>query len=138
MDVLNFYMSNETFMPLSVVLFDIDDFKKVNDTFGHIEGDRVLMNFGRVLLNNSDENVIASRYGGEEFMIVMPNMDYKSAKMMADSIRYQVEKAVGISKVVTCSGGVSQFDNEMSLEQFIKKADENLYKAKANGKNQII
>lgn len=137
MEVLDYYIKNKEFHPLSIVLFDIDNFKKVNDSFGHVEGDMVLKNFGK-LLKEYDDEIIASRYGGEEFMVVMPNYNKIRATVRANDIRELAKKVIGVSSVVTVSGGVAEYKEGQTIESFTNMADENLYYAKNHGKNQIV
>lgn len=123
---------------LSIVIFDIDHFKKVNDTFGHTEGDRTLIEISKYLKNALRDVDILGRYGGEEFMIIMPNTLLEDAFKAADRLRKEIsELIIGPEKIrVTISGGVAEYDGS-SLMQLIIKADKNLYKAKQTGRNKI-
>ena len=123
---------------LSVVLFDVDNFKKINDTYGHDIGDSVLRRVTRLIRENTRNVDTLARYGGEEFVIILPETDLKGAMAAAERIRRVIEKA-SFDKVghVTISAGVSVFaerDNEMSI---IKKADRGLYVAKREGRNRV-
>ena len=126
----------------SVVLFDIDHFKSVNDTYGHDAGDVVLASFGRMLRRYSRQVDFTGRWGGEEFLVVLPKTDKEGAKRFADKLREVVAKSKFMYKgtriPVTVSGGVAERAEHESLEEMLKKADDNLYKAKANGRNQIV
>ncbi|MBN2897529.1 MAG: diguanylate cyclase [Clostridia bacterium] len=124
---------------LSVIMFDLDNFKRVNDVYGHQVGDDVLVKLAQTcqdLLRSSD---VMSRFGGEEFMIVLPEANYDQAMLVAEKIRVKIEALTfdDESLKVTISGGVNSFKNQ-SINELIRVADENLYKAKSSGKNCII
>lgn len=129
--------------PLSLIMFDIDYFKMFNDTYGHPMGDLVLTEIAKVVKKNVRKVDIACRYGGEEFAVILPETKIKEAILVAEKIRTSVEKlrfdtGRGIKKEkVTISGGVAQFKSGMSKEDFIRGADDSLYKAKNDGKNKI-
>ncbi len=127
--------------PLSVVMVDIDNFKDINDTFGHDVGDLVLKDFARILQNNLRESDILFRYGGEEFLILMPFSVKKDAKKVIERIRKVLSERGGLKvadKTIyyTFSAGISQYDNERSIIELIKRADIKLYMAKQKGKNR--
>lgn len=133
--------------PLSVIMIDIDFFKSVNDTYGHAVGDLVLKTVSDVIRLQLREYDIAGRYGGEEFTLILPNTDEKSASMVAERLRKAVEKTViDISKInpdykkinVTISLGVHQAKNKENAETLIINADKALYKAKADGRNRVV
>ncbi len=128
--------------PLSLVILDIDHFKKINDTYGHLTGDKVLKSVADILrkkIRNSDTIV---RFGGEEFLILMPSTDIRRAYVAAEKLKSaikenKIELKDGKSISVTISAGVAQFKKGMSLDDLIKCADEALYKAKSNGRNCV-
>jgi len=123
---------------MSIALFDIDDFKKVNDNKGHIYGDQVLVDVAAIIKRNIRDTDLAGRYGGEEFLVIFENAGLAAAADIAQRIRKAVESntfAGGIT--VTISGGVKQYQGE-ELSDFIHKADENMYIAKRSGKNRIV
>lgn len=128
---------------LSLVLFDIDHFKEINDTFGHDEGDEVLEKMGKeikVFLKRSTD--IAARYGGEEFVLILPATDEEGAKKVAEDLVKHIESTVKKPNggTVTISAGYAEFDRE-NLDQgkkLIKAADEALYAAKNRGRNQAV
>jgi len=123
---------------MSIAMFDIDDFKKVNDTKGHVYGDKVLANVAAILDRSIRDSDLAGRYGGEEFMVIFSDADAKKAAGIAERIRISIEKIfIEEDPKITVSGGVKQYQGE-ELTDFIKAADENLYKAKRTGKNKII
>jgi diguanylate cyclase (GGDEF)-like protein/PAS domain S-box-containing protein len=129
---------SRTNRPLSMVIFDIDDFKKVNDTKGHIFGDQVLIEVAALIQNNIRNYDHAGRYGGEEFMVIFPNTEVAKAGKVSERIRRAVEKhQFTDGSKVTISGGVQQHLGE-SATDFIHAADLKLYTAKRQGKNQIV
>lgn len=124
--------------PLSIVLFDIDNFKKVNDSKGHVAGDQVLVDVASIMKNIVRKSDHVGRYGEEEFMVIFPKTSLSAASEISDRIRKSIEGyrfTEGLR--VTISGGVSQYNNE-DVTEFVSLADKNLYRAKANGKNQIL
>lgn len=130
--------ANRTDRPLSIAVFDIDDFKKVNDNKGHVYGDQVLVDVASIMKENIRETDFAGRYGGEEFMLIFPNTALKVACKISERIRQAVENFTFVDGLkITVSGGVSQYINE-TITEFIHSADTGLYKAKTNGKNQIV
>lgn len=126
---------------LSIIMFDIDHFKKINDTHGHDAGDIVLRQAAGVILDQVRKTDVPVRFGGEEFLIFLP-ATLESAKLLAERIRKGIESATfmaeGVQVPVTISGGVSCHTAEESLNDLIKKADRLLYQAKKNGRNQIV
>ena len=129
--------ANRTGSPLSIAFFDIDDFKKVNDTNGHVYGDQVLVDVAAIIKGSIRDTDIAGRYGGEEFMVVFQNADLSTASNIAQRIRQSVENRAPDESPVTISGGVKQYQGE-SLTDLIHAADTNLYEAKRKGKNRIV
>jgi diguanylate cyclase (GGDEF)-like protein len=128
--------------PLGLVLFDIDDFKAVNDQHGHQIGDEVLRRVGRVIADNVRHVDLAARYGGEEFAVVVPETDLAGALGLAERLRtalasQQVDLPDGRLLSVTASFGVAVKGELTSGEQLIAIADEALYEAKRNGKNCV-
>ncbi|MDD4184295.1 MAG: sensor domain-containing diguanylate cyclase [Candidatus Izemoplasmatales bacterium] len=122
---------------LSVAIFDLDDFKKINDTRGHLYGDTVLREVASVIKESLREGDIAGRYGGEEFLIIFPDTSIDEAHRIADKIRSEVQlKFNGESIGLTISGGVAEANGE-SANQLIDNADRNLYRSKHSGKNKI-
>lgn len=131
-------------IPLSLLITDIDHFKKFNDKYGHQTGDFVLKNVASVLLANIRTYDIAARFGGEEFTVILPNTPIKKAQTIGNRIRREIEKSVFISEQgelkVTISVGVAQLDpdNENGNNDLIEKADKALYQAKDAGRNRTI
>ncbi|CCO25205.1 sensor domain-containing diguanylate cyclase [Maridesulfovibrio hydrothermalis] len=134
--------SYELKQPLSFILMDIDDFKKYNDTYGHAAGDVVLENIGSLIRKSLRETDRAFRYGGEEFLIILPKTDGVDAAQVAENIRAAVEAQKYYPKNndpvrTTMSIGVSQYLHGESLEKVLKRADDNMYKSKIRGKNKV-
>ncbi len=132
----------ETRAPLSIIMFDIDKFKRVNDDYGHLVGDDVIKGFSKILLNSCRNYDVVARYGGEEFILVMPGASEETAFARAEQIRKKVEKASfseEIDRPITVSGGVAGYDGRnKTVEEFINVADEYLYTAKETGRNKIV
>ena len=124
----------------SLFLLDLDDFKKVNDTKGHLFGDQVLANFGKFLSLSSREEDIICRFGGEEFIVILPETTGDGALMYAERIREILKEDNFFKKhKITFSGGISTFPhNGKDLEELFKSVDKSLYAAKYAGKDCII
>ena len=132
--------------PFSIILADIDKFKSINDTYGHGGGDYILVEIANLLTRNSRDQDIVSRWGGEEFLILLPETDASGAKNLAEKYRQIInshnfhfdENQIS----VTMSFGVNtMLNNEESknvTETVIKRADNCLYEAKRNGKNRVV
>jgi diguanylate cyclase (GGDEF)-like protein len=119
--------------PLSLIMLDIDHFKKYNDTYGHSEGDKVLVDVAKVLIKETREIDLVVRYGGEEFLVLLPETDMEGALDVAERIRQTVET----STKVTVSLGITAYHEKMHQNEIIIKADKALYKAKQNGRNRV-
>jgi len=129
-------------IPLSIGIYDLDNFKKINDNYGHPTGDLVLKSFAEIILKNKRDYDILGRYGGEEFMIILPGADNLELKQILERHRKLIEESLYkiLGFKVTCSiGGVtiSNYEN-IDVNQLIKIADDNLYKAKSTGKNKVV
>jgi diguanylate cyclase (GGDEF)-like protein len=126
---------------LSLILLDLDNFKKVNDSYGHLEGDKVLAKTAALLSETLREMDIAARYGGEEFAVILPDTARTGAYVVADRIRRRIEERFRRGRKtrnVTISGGVATFPADAaSTEDLIQGADQSLYRSKADGKNRI-
>ncbi len=139
-----FSRSVRTNTPIGVLMLDLDLFKKVNDTYGHIVGDKVLINFSDIVKENLRKEDTLIRYGGEEFLVVLPNATNEGLITAANKIRRLVEDSViryknQEIKITVSIGGVSFPHEEIgSVEEIIKKADENLYLAKETGRNKVV
>jgi diguanylate cyclase len=128
-------------MPLSLIIWDIDLFKRVNDQFGHKYGDQVLMIISKKLSEHCRETDFISRFGGEEFTMLLPNTDKTMAIRLANQLRYIIEQTDfnfngKQSRPITISCGVTEFVQDDSSETAFERADSALYKAKQQGRNQ--
>ncbi len=129
--------------PLSVVMVDIDLFKKVNDTFGHTEGDQVLCKISSLLKASVRKKDTVARYGGEEFILILPEAGVEESFVIAERIRRLVENTVfevgGAQVNLTLSMGISNFPSHRanSKEELVKMADQALYDAKRGGRNKV-
>lgn len=128
---------------ISFAMIDIDDFKKINDTYGHISGDTVLKELSNILMSSVRGGDIVGRYGGEEFSIVFPGIDEQNAFQLCERIRKEVEDfdfEIGIETVkITISIGINfnELKGIINKREIIQKADEALYRAKHNGRNRV-
>ena len=124
--------------PLSLLILDIDDFKKVNDTYGHLTGDLVLQALGALLLKTLRRNDIVARFGGEEFVVLIPHEFINSAMNIAEKVRRKIQ---GMRKVdippITVSIGCATYQAGETTEHFLDRADQALYEAKHSGKNTV-
>ncbi|HXX35538.1 MAG TPA: sensor domain-containing diguanylate cyclase [Thermodesulfobacteriota bacterium] len=130
-------------VPLSLVMVDIDHFKKINDTFGHTDGDQILCKISSLLKNSVRRKDTVARYGGEEFILILPEAALQQSYVIAERIRQRVENTlfeVGRTQVnLTLSMGISNFPSHRvkSKEELIKLADQALYDAKRGGRNKV-
>lgn len=129
---------------LSLIIIDIDYFKRVNDTYGHLVGNSVLSTFSQMLLKISfPPNTVIARIGGEEFAIILPNVSANETEHLAEKIRKKVEKIefpiVATGSVITISAGIANYNgsNYLTPEALLQAADQALYNAKRNGRNQV-
>lgn len=129
---------------LSMLMMDIDFFKKVNDTYGHSSGDRVLKQLADILLTSSGEGAILSRKGGEEFAVLLPDFKFHEALHIAERIRKDVERKEflldkGIKIKITVSIGISSYpERTQNLNDLLHEADNALYHAKRTGRNKVV
>lgn len=125
----------------SVVVCDLDFFKKVNDTYGHLAGDKVLRLVANILTNKCRSTDFVTRFGGEEFVILMPSTTSEEAAQAVDKIRHSIENSPfnfhGKSVTITMSFGVAEIDDADSIESLFERADKALYTAKKNGRNRV-
>jgi diguanylate cyclase (GGDEF)-like protein len=130
--------------PLSLLMLDIDHFKTVNDAYGHMVGDKVLVAVAQTVMGAIREGDVLVRYGGEEFLCVLPGASRHDVGLVADRIRVLVSDAVvrnsGQELRVTVSVGTASYPNGSvaDAEQLIKLADEAMYEAKATGRNRVV
>jgi len=123
---------------LSILLFDLDYFKAVNDIYGHLVGDEVLLALSKLVKKELRETDILARWGGEEFVILLPGTDINGAKIVADSLKsaissYEFPKGI----TLTCSFGLAQMSANDTPKGLIDKADQALYRAKSNGRDRV-
>nr|WP_300092305.1 GGDEF domain-containing protein [Sedimentibacter sp.] len=124
---------------ISLVFFDIDNFKRVNDIYGHMIGDKVIQDIVSSIQSKIRSTDIFARWGGEEFVILLPNTDNDQAAEMAERMRISIEKITcSESENITCSFGIATFRKNESAEAFMKRGDKLLYEAKKRGKNIVV
>jgi len=124
--------------PLSLVMFDIDDFKKINDQYGHHTGDAVLKSLAVFVLDDKREHDLAFRYGGDEFFLLLPNTDLDGAKQLAKRLHTSIQsKTFDTVGHITLSMGVVEYQTHESADDVVKRADKQMYQVKQSGKNNI-
>jgi len=125
--------------PLGVIFFDIDHFKQVNDRFGHLIGDETLKRIAILVKQRLRKSDIIARWGGEEFIILLPDTSLEETLSVAEIIRQTIEfeKFEAVEKI-TCSFGITVLEKEESSEELLNRLDNLLYKAKENGRNRIV
>ncbi|MFA6278524.1 MAG: GGDEF domain-containing protein [Candidatus Paceibacterota bacterium] len=132
---------SEPLEEISLIFVDLDNFKQVNDTHGHLEGDNVLKKVAEILATSVREADVVARFGGDEFYVLLPRANEKEGKVVADKIRINLENDDKLTEFnVTASIGVSSADvaNPLDPESLIQRADAAAYVAKGNGKNQVV
>jgi diguanylate cyclase (GGDEF)-like protein len=123
---------------LSLIMFDLDHFKGINDTYGHAMGDHVLKEVARLVADNIRGHDVLARWGGEEFMVLAPKTLLGQVVVLADKLRFLCEAHdFGNGLHVTASFGVTQFQTDDTLDSFTGRADAALYVAKGNGRNRV-
>ena len=138
-----YHRTNRYNRSLAVVLFDLDRFKRVNDSYGHLTGDAVLKGFARLLTGMLRTTDVVGRYGGEEFLLVLPETGAGAARDLAERIRVACENTPvygphGEMVNVTVSGGVAELTPDEGVPELINRVDECLYDAKSRGRNQVV
>ncbi len=136
-------LSNRNMRPFSALMIDIDYFKRVNDTYGHAVGDRVLVSVAQACQQSIRGADLSTRYGGEEFCFLLPETSSKGAHILAERLRADIAalkfESNGQSFFVTVSIGISEyFDTKDSLESLLARSDEALYEAKRAGRNCVV
>ncbi|GIW65652.1 MAG: hypothetical protein KatS3mg094_171 [Candidatus Parcubacteria bacterium] len=129
-------------IPLAVIFLDIDNFKKINDIYGHKIGDRVLEKVAQVIKGRLRDYDIIGRLGGEEFVVTLIGCDLNSAQKIAEDLRQIIERIKIKTKKgylnITASLGVVEYNKERNFKELIDKADKAMYKAKKSGKNRVV
>lgn len=129
--------------PLALIMFDLDHFKSVNDTHGHLGGDAVLVQMASIIKGALRDSDIAGRYGGEEFCVVLPNTSAEGAKVVAERLRNAIQATPVVYEnlqiPVTASLGIAEFSLKLKdVEELIANADAALYEAKESGRNRVV
>ncbi len=125
--------------PLAVIIFDFDNFKIINDTYGHLTGDQVMVSTVNIIKQYIRSTDILGRWGGDEFVLLLPNTARDEAIELADRLKTIISNnKLSTAGSITCSFGLAVYKNNYDEEAFISTADENLYKAKRSGKNSLV
>lgn len=124
--------------PVSVIAIDIDHFKTINDTFGHDVGDQVLRKVARIIRKCVRDTDIASRWGGEEFIVILPDTEISTATVVAERIRSSVQDGMKENGVTVSCGVSALTDMTHNIDSILKRADEMLYAAKNTGRNRVV
>ena len=132
--------TNRDSLPMAVMILDIDHFKSVNDTRGHMSGDKVLINVGQALRQNVPADAVTIRYGGEEFCILLPGVGQQQAESICETLRNKVKQIDTDGISVTLSIGLAEIDAQgvPDLETALNKADVALYSAKKSGRDRVV
>ena len=126
-------------LSVAVIVIDIDFFKTINDTYGHTFGDDTLKHLGKILLSRQREHDVVARFGGEEFVLVLLDIDEKNAFKVAESLRITIEETEVNGINITVSIGISMnSENKNEFETLFKEADTALFKAKGSGRNKTV
>jgi diguanylate cyclase (GGDEF)-like protein len=125
--------------PLSLMMFDIDHFKKFNDTYGHPLGDEVIKMVAKTIKEMARTTDRAFRYGGEEFAVLLPETSSENGLVLAERLRKKIEENRSVKNlVITVSEGITGLLPEDSPESLVKRADAALYSAKESGRNRVV
>ena len=125
-------------VPFSIIMFDIDDFKAINDTYGHLAGDKALIDIVNIVKNEIKGSDIFFRWGGEEFVVLLKRTDKRQAIELAEKLRTEISEFAFVNpEHITCSFGVVTYRKDFGTQSLMSKADELLYKAKREGKNRV-
>lgn len=136
-------LNNEKFYPLSMIIGDANGLKKLNDTRGHLEGDKLIIKISEILKNSCNENHLIFRWGGDEFVILMPNTNSICAQNTYNTILENCKKASNYEMKISIALGIStKVDNKLSIEDLIKEAEDTMYQekllSKESRKNYIM
>ncbi len=126
--------------PLTLAMVDLDDFKAINDSYGHQVGDEVLIAVSQLLQSGCRKEDLAARFGGEEFTVLLVHTNVEQGKQQIERVRSNLENLVidKIGRLVTASFGLSSLTDDESIDKMISQADKALYQAKEEGKNRVI
>lgn len=117
---------------------DLDSFKEINDTWGHVVGDNILLEIANLLKSNIRQGDIAGRFGGEEFIVLLQSADQESSFVLLERLRKKIEGHLFVHQIrVTASFGAAKIDAESQLMSALETADQRLYQAKNNGRNRV-
>ena len=132
--------ARRTATPLTIIMADLDFFKQVNNTYGHLMGDKVLVSVAKLIRRSMRNEDLAGRFGGEEFILVLVGTDQNGGMIFAERLRHKTEhmKVIGMRSKVTMSLGVTELLPEDSSDEAIRRADEAMYQAKRAGRNRVI
>jgi diguanylate cyclase (GGDEF)-like protein len=138
-ELSHFKRTKENF---SIIFFDIDNFKSINDTYGHQEGDNVLKDISKIVSERIRNSDIFARWGGEEFIVILPNTNLSNTEKVANILRESIQNHnFSVDRELTCSFGVVEVHQNVQstihMEEIIQSVDEALYRAKTNGKNRV-
>ena len=126
---------------LSMIIFDIDYYKEINDTYGHLIGDKILISLVNIVNKLIEEKDVFVRFGGDEFILLLPNTDLEKAKSLGNKIIELITKTEfdfeNLKIKITVSMGIAEYNEDEDLNKFIDRVDKLLYKAKTNGRNRI-
>ena len=139
-DEANLLLQSANHQPVCLILLDIDHFKRINDTCGHLTGDMVIARLGQLIITHVETGTVAGRIGGEEFAVLFKGTGLSAARLFAEALRTRFAVAdLGdtIGWPVTLSAGIAQRDQDESLSSLIARADKALYAAKSRGRNQV-
>lgn len=133
---INLYNNHQK--PLSLIMFDIDHFKKINDTYGHLTGDHVLSQLASLLSHEIPQEATLARYGGEEFMVIFPNTNREEAIQFGHMLNQKVATHTWETiEHLTISVGITTMHQDDTMESFIERSDYALYASKENGRNRV-
>lgn len=143
LEKLEILLSKNNELPLSIVMIDLDMFKNINDIYGHLTGDSILKQIGSLLNREIRSDDILARFGGDEFILLLPKTSINQASLVAERIRIAIAKTFFKTSKdnytnTTASFGITELNQSDSIESFINRADKALYIAKHQGKNQIF
>ena len=133
----NLLLNSREQTPLSLCLIDLDDFKSINDNYGHHKGDKILKAFAKFALDQLRESDITTRFGGEEFVVIMPETSIETAHNVIFQILEKLNQQSLEGLKITFSAGISLFQGKVSADELIDMADKDMFRVKSAGKNQV-